>query len=600
MFDFLANLWKQLTGGKPRRPLRHIPNRPGLCSYCGNALRSLDSRQCFTCGFDWHDVNNVIVRTADPSEAARLQTLAAQRARAAAQNNAPIPLADGPLSSITRPAVTPTPASPPPPQQTTHLQLAGLDGNPFAPPSAAEFRSQARGLSNRFGSPWFGRRDLIPPISDERTLLIDQGMVAHGYLTPEQLEEIHKVGLQMEAIRPDLANAHTIAQAAVTRSQEERAELKARKKAEAAERKRVRAEEVVRRKQTDIVYLGRGVSKGLADRRADVEKLTRLGLPVLAAPIDLAAALGLTISRLRWLAFHNEAATRLHYVRFTVPKKSGGVRELAAPHRTLAVAQQWIQANILAKIPTHAAAHGFVPTRSTLTNASPHVGRDVVVNLDLKDFFPTITFVRVKGIFQELGFSPAAATILGLLATESPRREATYAGERLFLATGPRALPQGACTSPALSNLAARRFDARLQGLAAKLGFTYTRYADDLTFSASGEATAKVGYLLARVRHIAEHEGFTVNEKKTRVQRRNTAQSVTGLVVNERVAPPRKLIRRLRAVLHKARVQGIAAQNREGRPNFEAWLRGMIAYVEMANAEQGRKLRTDYEALYPA
>ena len=79
MFDFLANLWKQLTGGKPRRPLRHIPNRPGLCSYCGSALRSLDSRQCFTCGFDWHDVNNVIVRTADPSEAARLQTLAAQR-----------------------------------------------------------------------------------------------------------------------------------------------------------------------------------------------------------------------------------------------------------------------------------------------------------------------------------------------------------------------------------------------------------------------------------------------------------------------------------------------------------------------------------------
>ena len=118
--------------------------------------------------------------------------------------------------------------------------------------------------------------------------------------------------------------------------------------------------------------------------------------------------------------------------------------------------------NILARVATHDAAHGFVPTRSTVSNATPHVGRDVVVNADLKDFFPTITFPRVKGVFQGLGFSPAAATILGLLCTESPRRELEYDGQRLFAAVGPRALPQGACTSPALSNLAARNLDARL------------------------------------------------------------------------------------------------------------------------------------------
>jgi hypothetical protein len=89
--------------------------------------------------------------------------------------------------------------------------------------------------------------------------------------------------------------------------------------------------------------------------------LAQLGLPVLATPADVAAALGLTIPQLRWLAFHSDAATRIHYVRFTVPKKSGGTRELAAPHQKLARSQQWILANVLAKTPAAAAAHGFVP-----------------------------------------------------------------------------------------------------------------------------------------------------------------------------------------------------------------------------------------------
>src|SRR4029079_11661853 len=132
-------------------------------------------------------------------------------------------------------------------------------------------------------------------------------------------------------------------------------------------------------------------------------------------------------------------------------------------------------------------AHGFVPGRSTMSNAVPHVRRDVVVNADLKEFFPTISFPRVKGVFQELGYSPAVATILALLCTESPRREVTYAGRVWQVAIGPRALPQGACTSPALSNLPARALDARLTGMAQKLGWTYTRYADDLTFSTSGD-----------------------------------------------------------------------------------------------------------------
>ncbi len=488
-------------------------------------------------------------------------------------------------------------APPAPRPQPEPVRLTELDGNPFAPLTDAEVKQQARGLGSLWNNPWFGRRDLIPPAEDPRTTLIDRAMTAHGLLTPDELREIHAVGAKMDSIRPDLAVAHQMAGAAVKRSKEEREALEQRKKAEAAQRRRLQAEAVAQRRASDIVFLGRGVSRRLADREAHVDRLERLGLPVLAEPSEVAEALGISIPRLRWLAFHNEAATRVHYVRFTVPKKSGGVRELSAPHRSLSAAQQWILNNILARVPVHDAAHGFVGGRSTVTNAAPHTGKRVVLNADLKDFFPTITLPRVRGVFENLGYSPAAATILALLCTEAPRRPMEYAGKRYEVATGPRALPQGACTSPALSNLVVRRLDSRLSGIAAKLDWTYTRYADDLTLSADGEAGDKVGYLLARIRHIVQDEGFAVNESKTRVQRPNTAQSVTGLVVNRRVAVPRSTVRRLRAILHRARWEGLAAQNRQGRLHFEAWLRGMIAYVCMVHPEQGQKLKAEYESL---
>src|SRR5579862_452220 len=491
-------------------------------------------------------------------------------------------------SAVPPPAPSASPAAP-----KKSASKLNLDPGQFAPLSSDELRRRAGGAGSFFRNPWFGRRDLIPPPTDERTALIDRGMVGIGLLTPEQLVEIHEVGAQMEKLRPDLAHASSIADQAVRVDEEERKQLKEKKKAEAAERKRRHAEDVQRRKQTDIVFLGRGVSGGLADRRANVEKLQRLQLPVLATPADITKALSLTIPRLRWLAFHSEASSVTHYVRFQVPKKSGGMRELSAPHRDLAATQQWILMHILEKIPTHDAAHGFVPGRGTMSNAVPHVGRAAVVNLDLKDFFPSITFPRVKGIFQDLGYSPAVATILALLCTECPRRKVEYNGRTLHVAIGPRALPQGACTSPALSNLLARRLDSRLNGLAKKLGFTYTRYADDLTFSGPAEAAAKTGYFLARVRHIVDNEKLTVNEDKTRVQRPNSRQTVTGIVVNKRPNISRRTTKRLRAILHQARKNGLAAQNRQKRDNFVNWLGGMIAYVQMVNPEKGRRLREE-------
>ena len=137
--------------------------------------------------------------------------------------------------------------------------------------------------------------------------------------------------------------------------------------------------------------------------------------------------------------------------------------------------------------------------------------------------------------------------------------------------------------------------------MAEKLGWTYTRYADDISFSlptAGENARSQIGYVLARLRHIAQDEGFEINEKKTRVLGNNSQQSVTGIIVNDRAGICRKKVRQLRAILHNAKKHGLEQQNRDGRENFTAWLSGMISYVEMVNKVQGAKLRNEFNALF--
>jgi retron-type reverse transcriptase len=476
----------------------------------------------------------------------------------------------------------------------------GLDAADYLPISCEEIKDAAKGR-NLFTNPWFGRRDLIPPADDLRTQLIDRAMVTQGLIAPEELAEIHSVGAEMDRVRPKEASiAHEAAmtgEAAVQAEKEERAQIKAQKKAEAAARKQKRAEAVAWRKANDIVFLGRGVSGRLGERTSQEDALLQAGLPVLSTPAELARAMGLTVSRLRWLAFHAEVATRTHYVHFTIPKKSGGTRALSAPHRSIALAQRWIFEQIVAKLPAEAAAHGFLPGRSILTNAQPHAGHAIVMNLDLEGFFPSIGFPRVRKVFERLGYSPAVATILALLCTECPRKTVVLEGTMYHVAIGPRGLPQGACTSPGLSNQVARRLDRRLTGLSARMGLTYTRYADDLTFSDDEGLEKRVGYVMARVRHIAQDEGFTINESKSRVLRRHTAQMVTGLVVNDRPGVRRDEVRRLRAILHRARIEGLDRQNRENLPDFRAWLRGKIAFVRMARPDVGDRLLAELDAL---
>jgi retron-type reverse transcriptase len=496
--------------------------------------------------------------------------------------------ASGPADAVQAGQPRTRPARPP-----ATLDLGAAD---FLPIPREEMVEQAKTVGRAtWTNPWFGRRDLIPPADDARTALIDKGMVGEGLLTPRELVEIHEVGAEMERHRTTLVHVqHQTAVAGEAAVEADRARREARKeekKRTAAERKRLRAEAIARRKATDVVFAGRGVSARLAHRHSDAARLSEQRLPVLHTPVDLAQELGITIPKLRWLTFHTDVATRVHYVRFAVPKRSGGTRILSAPHKSLAAAQRWIFQNILNGLPVEPPAHGFVKGRSIVTNARPHAGRAVLVNLDLADFFPSVHFHRIRGIFEHLGYSGAVATLLALVCTECPRREVRYDGKTYFVATGPRGLPQGACTSPALANQAARMLDRRLAGLARKMDLVYTRYADDLTFSAALPMNDKIGYLMARVRHIAADEGFTVNEKKSRVLRRNTAQVVTGVVVNDKPTLRRRDIRRLRAILHRASREGLDRQNRTGDPRFLAKLRGKIALVNMVRPDLAAKYR---------
>lgn len=417
-------------------------------------------------------------------------------------------------------------------------------------------------------------------------------------IPPDPIAEVkERVSLEQEAakLRGTVGKAEDIEKALRAERKRRWEESKARRSAKKKERdlaqKARRAEWDAIRKQ-NVVFLGHGVSAGLGavpsgEVSGDPALLAKNGLPQIADPRALAALLEMPIARLRFLTFHRRGATVVHYHRFTIPKKTGGVRGISAPKRELARAQRWVFEHILGHLVPTEHAHGFVTDRSTVTNARPHVGKRVVINLDLRDFFPTVSFRRVKGLFSKLGYAENVATVLSLLTTEPPRLAAQLDGALYYVALGERRLPQGACTSPAITNAICVGLDRRLAGLAKRFEFSYTRYADDLTFS--GDDRDAVGRLLGRVRSILRSEGFVEHEDKTRVMSRGSRQEVTGIVVNRGMGLPREEKRELRAILHNAHKNGLDSQNRENRPHFRAYLTGRVAYACMVEPEATEK-----------
>jgi retron-type reverse transcriptase len=354
-------------------------------------------------------------------------------------------------------------------------------------------------------------------------------------------------------------------------------------------------------KKAHLVHVGVGIFHHDTPDidRFDIEdpsgRLEKNELPKIADVKGLSQALELSVARLRWLVYHREVDSGTHYHRWIVPKRDGRPRLISAPKPDLKRCQAWIAEKITEHLPVHGAAHGFLGGRSTVTNATAHVGAKVVVKLDLEDFYPTITTPRVKGMFRKAGYGEQVAAILALLVTESPREQIAIEGKTYHVAVGSRSLPQGAPTSPSITNAVCLRLDTRLAKMAQKLGFRYTRYADDLTFSWHQQKEAPVGQLLRIVNAIVADEGFTVHRKKTRIMRSGRRQKVTGLVVNQdgpvkRARVPRTLVRQIRAGI-KNRELG-----RQGKETLDQ-LRGLAAYVYMCDPKRGKEFLARIDAL---
>jgi hypothetical protein len=288
------------------------------------------------------------------------------------------------------------------------------------------------------------------------------------------------------------------------------------------------------------------------------------------------------------------SSTGSPYVDFEIAKARGGRRTISAPRAPLRAIQRKIHADILAKLPTHAAAHGFVVGRSTLTNATPHIGARLLLKTDVREFFPTIHYWRVRGLFFSLGYGEVVSAALASLCTR--RILVDPQGERRLV--WPGLLPQGAPTSPAISNLVCRRLDARLTGLAGKLGARYTRYADDLSFSFHDDAadSVDIGRAFWWIDQVLQQEGFAEHPGKRQVLRPHRRQLVTGIVVNEHAAVPREERRRFRAILNNCRKHGVASQA-QGREDFPDYLRGFAAYVQMVSPALGQRYVAEVDGL---
>lgn len=338
-------------------------------------------------------------------------------------------------------------------------------------------------------------------------------------------------------------------------------------------------------------------------------------LPQWATERECATALGVTLPQLLWLAdptgrnpFERDERLRTYRARWI--KKRRGSRLIEVPTPLLRRTQRRLLDQLLNRVAVHPAVHGFRPGRSALTNAAEHCARAVVLRFDLADFFPSIAVGRVFALFRALGYPEAVVKLLvGLCTTRLTRTEwnarpdpAPDGSEHLrWVRYNARHVPQGAPTSPALANLIASRLDRRLAGLAKSCGATYTRYADDLTFSGGEDLRRAWKRFARRVVLIAAEEGFRVNRGKTRAAGRAERQTVTGVVVNVRPNVPRTEFDRLKALLTNCVRHGPESQNRANVPDFRAHLAGRLAHLAAINPTRARKLWITFDrVVWPA
>jgi RNA-directed DNA polymerase len=330
-------------------------------------------------------------------------------------------------------------------------------------------------------------------------------------------------------------------------------------------------------------------------------------LPAITSAGDLAVWLGLDTGELEWfadlkgLAYKTHGGPRLaHYHYRVLAKRAGSLRLIESPKPRLKELQRQILSSVVNKIPPHHAVHGFVKGRSIRSFTAPHVGRRVVLRMDMQDFFPSISGARIQTFFRTAGYPESVADLLGGICTNATPREIwngcalgvdpNLLWETRALYARPH-LPQGSPVSPALANLCTYRVDCRLTGLAKSAGAAYTRYADDLAFSGGEDFERCAERFSTHVAVVLQEEGFRVNHRKTRIMRQGVRQHLAGLVINGHANVRRTDFDQLKAILTNCVRLGPESQNREGHPRFQSHLEGRVGFVESINPAKGKRLR---------
>ncbi|MBX3203595.1 MAG: trypsin-like peptidase domain-containing protein [Labilithrix sp.] len=318
---------------------------------------------------------------------------------------------------------------------------------------------------------------------------------------------------------------------------------------------------------------------------------------------DVAALLEVDAPTLGFLLYRSPPSVRYHT--YDVPKRRGGSRTISAPMASLKFVQRKLNQVLQAVYSVKPSVHGFVDEKSIISNADCHDRRRFVLNVDLENFFGVINFGRVRGMFMGKPYRlpERAATVLAQICCFNNQ------------------LPQGAPTSPVVSNMICGQLDAQLQRLARDHKLTYSRYADDLTFSGTNHVPSELGAdrrapktfdVGPRLTAVISANGFAINRKKVRLATAAERQEVTGLVVNRKVNVPRKYIRQVRAMLHAWRKFGLAAAEAEffarydkkhrpvsKRPTFRRVVRGRLEFIGMVRGKDDplfQNLLAQYDA----
>ncbi len=339
-------------------------------------------------------------------------------------------------------------------------------------------------------------------------------------------------------------------------------------------------------------------------------------LPDLPTRGDIAKWLNLELPQLDWFADVGSRNVRAdderlrHYTYKWVAKRSGGFRFLEIPKSRLRALQRRLLHELIEYVPPHESAHGFRARHFCVTSAQQHVGRQVVVKLDLQDFVVSVSASRITALFRTLSYPEGAARVVtGLCTSPVPSRVLDVSDPAKYEFELPRPdwlarkrfqsphLPQGAPTSPVLANLCAFNLDLRLQAAAESADAHYTRYADDLVFSGDRQFERAAERFISLVGTIALEEGFSINFRKTRVMSRATCERVNGIVVNEKMNVKRGERDQLKAILYNCVRHGPTSQNRADLSDFRAHLMGRLAHVTMIAPLHGQRMERLFEQI---